>query len=108
MNFAQYQEATKRTADPSKVEKDRISNYVFGLNGESGEVTELLKKYMYHHHPLDGNDLRKELGDVLWYLTRLADEFGLDLENIAEQNIEKLKARYPHKFDTQRSIYRKE
>ena len=37
--------------------------------------------------------LSKELGDVLWYLSQLATEFGLKLDDIAEQNIEKLYSR---------------
>ena len=50
----------------------------------------------------------KELGDVLWYVAVTADAYGLDLDDIAEANIAKLKARYPEGFDTARSRNRPE
>lgn len=106
MNFNEYQEATRRTASKDASEERRISNYVFGLNGEVGEVTDYLKKFMYHDHTLDADELEKELGDCLWYLARLSDEFGIELSNVAEKNIEKLKKRYPQGFNVQDSINR--
>jgi NTP pyrophosphatase (non-canonical NTP hydrolase) len=65
-----------------------------GLNGEAGEVAEQIKKAMRND---DGNlseervdKLKKELGDVLWYLTRAAAELGTDLDEIARINVDKL------------------
>jgi NTP pyrophosphatase (non-canonical NTP hydrolase) len=68
-----------------------------GLNGEAGEVAELIKKAMRNEggeiSPERIELLKKELGDVLWYLTRLADELGTDLAEVAQANVEKLYAR---------------
>lgn len=75
--------------------------------GESGEVAELLKKHMFHQHPLDETKLKKEIGDVLWYTAYLAKVFDFDLNEIAELNIAKLKARYPDGFTPELSQNRK-
>jgi NTP pyrophosphatase (non-canonical NTP hydrolase) len=64
-----------------------------GLAGETGEVIEKLKKAVRdkegHISEADKVAIKKELGDVLWYLTTLATELGISLEDIATTNIEK-------------------
>jgi len=69
-----------------------------GLAGESGEVTEIIKKHYRHGKELNTEHLREELGDVLWYVTVLAASNGIDLYEVAEANIEKLRKRYPEGF----------
>ncbi|HLO12787.1 MAG TPA: nucleoside triphosphate pyrophosphohydrolase family protein [Pseudoneobacillus sp.] len=105
MDFAIYQSLTQRTA--SKRE-DRIHEYIYGLNGEAGELTDYLKKVYFHAHPVKRNHIKKELGDVLWYLTRLTAELGFTLEEIAIANIAKLSERYPDGFSPDKSINRVE
>lgn len=73
----------------------------FGLAGETGEVTEPVKKWAWHHKPEpDREYMKKELGDVLWYLTLMASTFGLTLTEIMEANVAKLTARYPERHQT--------
>lgn len=80
-----------------------------GMCGEAGEVSELIKKYAYHEHTIDTEHLARELGDVLWYVSYMADLFGYSLGKIMEMNQEKLAKRYPDgKFDAERSKNRKE
>lgn len=80
-----------------------------GMCGEAGEVSELIKKYAYHGHTIDTEHLARELGDVLWYVSYMADLFGYSLGEIMEMNQEKLAKRYPDgKFDEERSRNRKE
>ena len=80
-----------------------------GMCGEAGEVSELIKKYAYHEHTIDTEHLARELGDVLWYVSYMADLFGYSLGKIMEMNQEKLTKRYPDgKFDAERSKNRKE
>ncbi len=69
-----------------------------GLTGEAGECSELIKKHVFHDRLLDREDLRSELGDVLWYLAMLADACGLRLSDIAASNVDKLRDRYPEGF----------
>ena len=77
------------------------------LCGESGEAIDLVKKWMMQGHELDKAHLAKELGDIAWYLAEAATAIGYDLETILQNNIDKLKARYPEGFDAERSMHRK-
>lgn len=67
----------------------------FGLPGEVGEVVDLLKKWIFHDRQMDTEHLKKEMGDVLWYFTLLADTFDFSLEDIMQANADKLNARFP-------------
>lgn len=78
-----------------------------GLAGEAGEVCEMIKKTVCHRHTFDGDKLKKELGDVTWYLAALCTKFGLNLSDVLSANIEKLNARYPNGYsheDSQKRI----
>ena len=82
------------------------SNYAMGLAGESGELVDLMKKEVHHHHNPDVEAIKKECGDVLHYLAGIATMYGLTLEDIAMANIEKLNKRYPTGFSVEDSIKR--
>lgn len=69
-----------------------------GLCGEAGEVADNYKKLFEQDRPFDRADLVKELGDVLWYVARIAAIEGIRLSEVAEANIAKLQARYPNGF----------
>lgn len=69
-----------------------------GLAGEAGEVADFIKKVYGHGKAFDKEALKKELGDVLWYLSNLADAYGLTLAEVAQANVDKLRARYPNGF----------
>jgi NTP pyrophosphatase (non-canonical NTP hydrolase) len=108
MNLDEYQRLALRTAG-HREDVQRVLTYTaLGLTGESGEVAETIKKTFYHGHPLDKEALSKELGDVLWYLAVMADGLGLSLEQIAAENIKKLRARYPEGFSEERSRNRED
>jgi NTP pyrophosphatase (non-canonical NTP hydrolase) len=96
MNFDEYQIAALRTASP-KEKKDEVYHLVLGLVGEAGEIAEKLKKIVRDFDGdishLDADDMKKELGDVLWYVAVLAEYFGIKLDDVAEKNIEKLASR---------------
>lgn len=81
-----------------------------GLTGEAGECADFMKKLHGHGHVYDAaarQHMGKELGDVLWYLSVLANSFGFRLSEIAKMNIDKLKKRYPNGFEIEKSIHRK-
>lgn len=105
MNFNEYQELAQRTSNTEKV-IEKIENGVMGLNGEAGECIDLVKKWEFQGHNLNVEEFKEELGDVLWYVAECATGVGLRLEDIAIENIEKLRARYPEGFDAERSINR--
>ena len=77
-----------------------------GLAGEAGEVAELVKKGVFHRHSIDRLKLEKELGDVLWYAAALCNTLGLDMGEIMETHLEKLKVRYPNGYSSHDSQQR--
>jgi len=109
VNFNDYQQLAERTAyRENDTAERRFFNFSFGLMGELGEVIDLLKKHLFHKHPLDKEKLKLELGDLLWYMATTATTAGIDLDDIAESNIAKLKTRYPEGFSEEKSINRVE
>lgn len=98
MNFKEFQEACKRTENPALTNKDKILNWVLGLNGEVGEVTEIIKKAFYHDKPYDLQKLKLEVSDVMYYVAAFCTAFGFDLEEVCQLNVDKLLARHPNGF----------
>jgi NTP pyrophosphatase (non-canonical NTP hydrolase) len=105
MNLNDYQQMSSRTA---KKHDGELTNYGLGIAGESGEVADLIKKSVFHGHDINQEDIKKELGDVLWYVSQIARLAGLSLEEVATANIEKLYKRYPDGFSIEKSINRTE
>jgi len=94
--FSDYQKAARKTA----VYPDLGSNFVYpslGLAGETGEVCEKIKKVIRDKGGVIDDatrgEIKKELGDVLWYVANLSAELGLDMAEVAELNIRKLAER---------------
>ena len=109
MTINEYQTAALRTAQTDKLTaRELLLNSALGLCGESGEVADLLKKYHFQGHDIDIEHIAKELGDIAWYLAVGAYSIGYDLEKILQINVDKLKARYPDGFSTDRSLHRAE
>jgi len=81
---------------------EQFVNAALGLAGEAGEVVDYAKKVLFHPRnecTPTTVDLRKELGDVLWYLAALNElVFGDSLLDVARENIQKLKERYPERY----------
>ncbi len=106
MNVNEYQREAMTLLNPALTEKDVLMNALMGLCGESGEAIDLMKKHLYQGHDLDREMLVKELGDIAWYLAEAATGLGIDLSEIMQRNLDKLHARYPQGFDTNRSQHR--
>ena len=106
MHGNEYQYLAMRTAN-AKTEKDMLYHGVFGLTSEAGEVAGLLQK-VYQGHDLDDEHLIKELGDCMWMIAEICTSKGFNLDDVMQTNIDKLKARYPDGFESERSLYRKE
>lgn len=97
MTFDHYQTESAKTLVNGDDESQVLIRSVLGLVGESGEVAEKLKKILRDHGGKitedDKQAIAHELGDVLWYLARLADLSGYSLDQVAEMNLEKLSSR---------------
>jgi len=108
MTINEYQQLALRTLNPQLDKKDVLINGVMGLCGESGEAIDIVKKWLAQGHELDKEKLAKELGDIAWYLAETAAAIGMNLEDIFQSNIEKLKKRYPEGFSAEKSVNRVE
>lgn len=94
MDFKDYQKKAKQTALYPAVGGQAWVYPALGLSGEAGEIANKLKKVIRDNDGEISDDtkvvIKDELGDVLWYVSRLASELGLDLDEIAKTNIAKL------------------
>jgi NTP pyrophosphatase (non-canonical NTP hydrolase) len=90
---------------PSEAEIMLIWNAV-GLSGEAGEVLDEIKKVVFHRHSLDKQKLANELGDCMFYIAALCTKLELDIGAVMEENVAKLKARFPTGFNSNDSINR--
>jgi NTP pyrophosphatase (non-canonical NTP hydrolase) len=106
MDANEYQRLALTTLNPELTKKDVLINGVMGLCGESGEAIDIVKKHLHQGHELDREKLIKELGDIAWYLAETAWALDVELSEVLEKNIQKLKSRYPEGFDTARSVNR--
>jgi len=106
MNWKTYQELAERTS--AKLSSDLLDNlhYIMGIVTESAELLDPFKKSLAYNKPLDWVNVQEEIGDLVWYLANFCRINNLDLESILENNIKKLRARYPEKFDSEHAIYR--
>ena len=96
MDFETYQKQARQTAIYPDLGKNNIYP-TLGLVGEAGEVAEKVKKVLRDKGGIfDDNskqEIKKEIGDVLWYLANLCSEFQFSLNDVAETNLDKLKKR---------------
>lgn len=97
MDFDEYQEEALKTA----VYPGIGNNFIYptlGLAGEAGEVAEKIKKIIRDKKGVVGEEdklaLKKEIGDILWYVATLSKELGLSMNEIAAMNVEKLRSRH--------------
>lgn len=111
IEFSKYQKESSATSGAFQdlySEQARLAIAGLGLAGESGEVVDYLKKVVGHGHKLEKDKLVKELGDVLWYVAEICSAIKVDMGDVAQHNIDKLRARYPKGFSKERSINRAE
>ena len=109
----EYQRNAMRTASgiSTSCPENLLLQGVMGMSGESGEALDIVKKIMFQGHELNEatkEHLIRELGDVLWYVATTAEALGVPLETVMRVNIDKLRARYPMAFDSERSQHREE
>lgn len=98
----------KGARDAENYDFGGILNACLGLSGEIGEFNDMIKKWIFHENELDKAHLKKEIGDVMWYVAMVCESAGFDLDDVLQTNIDKLKARYPEGFDTYLANHREE
>lgn len=95
MEFNEYQKAANRTLYGNE---QVLTNCALGLAGESGQLIDLIQDYTFKGKDLDKEKMIDELGDVLWYLSQIAQWADVDFDDVAKVNIETLNKRYPNGF----------
>jgi NTP pyrophosphatase (non-canonical NTP hydrolase) len=90
-----YDDVVQRLAN---VRIARLLHVAMGLVTEAGEFVDQLKRHIYYSKELDATNLLEELGDITWYQRIGADELEMNLIEILDRNVAKLKVRYPGKF----------
>jgi NTP pyrophosphatase (non-canonical NTP hydrolase) len=91
----------------SGADAPRLLTAAFGMSAEAGEFTEVVKKVFLQGKPYSQETefhLKRELGDICWYLAQACMALGTNFDEILQMNYEKLSARYPEgAFDVYRS-----
>jgi NTP pyrophosphatase (non-canonical NTP hydrolase) len=107
MHMNEYQKAAARSINPALNTEQVLHHALHGLASEVGELHGLFQK-AFQGHPLDPAHMKKETGDALWMIAEVCTAMGWTLEDVAQTNIDKLKARYPEGFSADKSLHRKE
>jgi len=91
---------------------ERLLTAAVGMSAEAGEFTEIVKKIVFQGKPVNEENLfhlKRELGDVMWYVSQACMGLDISIEEVIQMNFEKLSARYPEgAFSIERSENRKE
>lgn len=108
MDCDEYQRLAARTLIPGPDFEISDNDFMtvwnaLGLAGECGEVVDHVKKGIMHQRGIDRDKIKRELGDVSWYLAAMCTTLGFSLSEVFRTNVEKLKARYPDGWDHERS-----
>ena len=109
MNCDEYQALSARTEADAETARLRLTPFgtdhpvrllhaLVGMVTEVGELTDVLKKYLYYGKPIDTANMDEEVGDLLWYVALYCNARGVKLGDLMAANVAKLRARYPEKF----------
>ena len=99
--LTQFEKMTLALAKDGNVIKQEITpeqanllHMSVGISGEAGELLDAIKKHVVYQKPLDVENVKEELGDLLFYMSNIMQSVGLTFEEILQHNIDKLSVRY--------------
>lgn len=101
-DLKEFQELCKGTAKKFNSERHEIYTWGLGIAGEAGDVASCIKKTFSHQND-QKEGIRENLGDTLWYAAMICNFFGWELQDILNDNAEKLRRRYPEGFTLERA-----
>lgn len=107
MTGNEYQALAARTINQDLLVWQKELHALHGMVGEIGEIHSICQK-MFQGHEFDQEHMKKEVGDLLWFVAEYCTTQGWNLEDVMQLNIDKLKARFPEGFEVDKSINRKE
>jgi NTP pyrophosphatase (non-canonical NTP hydrolase) len=93
MELKKYQDFCQKLALPMEPKEKEILAWGLGISGEAGDVAGCIKKtYIHKDDKIDG--IKENLGDTLWYIAMICNFYGWDLNEIIDENVDKLNKRY--------------
>ena len=108
MTGSEYQALASRTINRRISKIEQKYHALHGMVSEIGELHSIYqKRYQGHIEPTEDH-MKKEVGDLLWFIAEYCTTQGWDLDEVMQLNIDKLRARYPEGFSAERSIHRAE
>ena len=105
-NFMAFIDSTSKLDVQDNMNLPRVMTSAIGMLAESGEFTEVLKKMVFQGKEFNEENrfhMKRELGDILWYWIQGCIALGYTPDEVMDENIKKLEARYPHGFEVARS-----
>ena len=99
-DLKEYQDACKLTAKKFDTPKEEILTWGLGIAGEAGDVASCIKKTFAHDNDQRAG-IKENIGDALWYSAMICNFFDWNMQEILNENMEKLKKRYPQGFTTE-------
>ena len=108
-NFMAFIDSTSKLDVQDNMNLPRVMTSAIGMLAESGEFTEVLKKMVFQGKEFNEENrfhMKRELGDILWYWIQGCIALGYTPDEVMDENIKKLEARYPNGFETIRSEVR--
>lgn len=116
MKTPEYQKETERTEHSMDdyfdvlakvtIQDTRLIHHSFGMITEAGEIADQIKRHIFYGTPLNRENLIEEIGDMFWYCAGMCNTLGIDIEEVMKLNNQKLRVRYPEKFDRERAVNR--
>ena len=109
-NFMAFIDSTSKLDVQDNMNLPRVMTSAIGMLAESGEFTEVLKKMVFQGKEFNEENrfhMKRELGDILWYWIQGCIALGYTPDEVMDENIKKLEARYPDGFEVARSEKRK-
>ena len=103
MNLTDYQKICRATAKKFDNKELEIYTWGLGIAGEAGDVASCIKKTFAHENSTVQDGIRENLGDTLWYMAMICNYFGWDMQEVMQDNINKLKKRYPKGFTIEKA-----
>ena len=105
-NFLAFIDSTSKLEAQENINVPRVMTSAIGMLAESGEFTEVLKKMVFQGKEFSEENrfhMKRELGDILWYWIQGCIALGYTPDEVMDENIKKLEARYPNGFEVARS-----
>ena len=105
-NFLAFIDSTSKLEAQDNINVPRVMTSAIGMLAESGEFTEVLKKMVFQGKEFNEDNrfhMKRELGDILWYWIQGCIALGYTPDEVMDENIKKLEARYPDGFEVARS-----